>query len=141
MVNAVEGTLAFQQNPRSPVPLFIPLGTVNRPALPCKLVCPAFTLKSISGTEDRMAEGIQKFISVAFKRFLSHQKRKELAREFPKLQAAKASETDTLLSDFLGKRYAGQTTFQDLNLDPCSLQPSNRPVVQVVLSGAVRRGS
>ena len=56
-----------------------------------------------------MAEGIQKFISVvAFKRFLSHQKRKELAREFPKLQAAKASETDILLSDFLGKRYAEQ---------------------------------
>ena len=73
MVNAVEGTLAFQQNPRSPVPLFILLGTVTRPALPCKLVCPAFTLKFIPGTEDRTAEDIQKFISVDFKRFLSHQ--------------------------------------------------------------------
>ena len=61
-----------------------------------------------STTEDRTAEDVQKFISVAFKRCLSHQKRKELAREFPKPQAAKAPETDSLLADFLGKRYPEQ---------------------------------
>ena len=61
-----------------------------------------------STTEDRTAEDVQKFISVAFKRCLSHQKRKELAREFPKPQAAKAPETDSLLGDFLGKRYPEQ---------------------------------
>ena len=61
-----------------------------------------------STTEDRMAEEVQKFISVAFKRCLSHQKRKELAREFPKPQGAKAPETDPLLGDFLGKRYPEQ---------------------------------
>ena len=52
-----------------------------------------------------MAEDVQKFISVAFKRCLSLEKRKELAREFPKPQAAKAPETDSLLGDFLGKHY------------------------------------
>ena len=54
------------------------------------------------------AEDVQKFISVAFKRCLSHPKRKEFAREFPKLQVAKAPETDSLLEDFLGKRYPEQ---------------------------------
>ena len=69
-----------------------------------------FDLKSYydSATEDRTAEDVQKFISVAFKRCLAHQKRKELAREFPKPQAAKAPETDSLLGDFLGKRYPEQ---------------------------------
>ena len=57
-----------------------------------------------STTEDRTAEDVQKFISVAFKRCLSHQKRKELAREFPKPQAAKAPETDSLLGDFLSEK-------------------------------------
>ena len=61
-----------------------------------------------SATEDRTAEGVQKFISVAFKRCLSRQKRKELAREYPKPQVAKAPETDPLLADFLGKRYPEQ---------------------------------
>ena len=61
-----------------------------------------------SATEDRTAEDVQKFISVAFKRYLSLQKRKEVAREYPKPQAAKASETDPLLADFLGKRYPEQ---------------------------------
>ena len=61
-----------------------------------------------SATEDRTAEDVQTFISVAFKRCLSHQKRKELAREFPKPQAVKAPETDPLLADFLGKRYPEQ---------------------------------
>ena len=69
-----------------------------------------FDLKSYyeSATEDRTAEDIQKFISVAFKRCLSRQKRKELAREYPKPQVAKAPETDPLLADFLGKRYPEQ---------------------------------
>ena len=49
-----------------------------------------------STTEDRTAEDIQKFISVAFKPCLSHQKRKGHAREFPKPQAPKAPETDNL---------------------------------------------
>ena len=58
-----------------------------------------------TATKDRTAEDVRKFISVAFKRCLSHQKRKELAREYPKPQVAKAPETDPLLADFLGKRY------------------------------------
>ena len=55
-----------------------------------------------------MAEDIQKFISVAFKRCLSRQKSKDLAREYPKPQVAKAPETDPVLADFLGKRYPEQ---------------------------------
>ena len=166
---AVEGIPAFQQKSYSPVPLFIPLGTMARPPHPYKLMSLAFTLRFIpaagagligqelssletvakkqgpesshaeppakrrryfepedsdsdseseegfdlesyydSATEDRTAEDVQKFISVAFKRCLSHQKRKELAREYPKPQVAKAPETDPLLADFLGKRYPEQ---------------------------------
>ena len=62
-----------------------------------------------STTEDRMAEEVLKFISVAFKRCLSHQKRKELAREFPKPQGTKAPETDPLLGDFLGNVIQNRT--------------------------------
>ena len=76
-----------------------------------------------SATEDRTAEDVQKFISMAFKSFLSHQKRKELEREIPKPQAAKAPETDPLLADFLGKHYSEQLDKQLLGSKPRSLQP------------------
>ena len=47
MANAVEGIPAFQQNPSSPVTLFIPFGTVTRPPHPYKLMSPAFILRFI----------------------------------------------------------------------------------------------
>ena len=59
-------------------------------------------------TQQQKIKQQKTFISVAFKRCLFHQKRKELAREYPKPQVAKAPETDPLLADFLGKHYPEQ---------------------------------
>ena len=97
-----------------------------------------FNLESYydSTTEDRTAEDVQKFISVAFKRCLPHRKRKELAREFPKLQAAKAPETDSLLPDFLGKRYPQQD--KQLSRIQTSILAACSPLTELWSSYAIR---
>ena len=97
-----------------------------------------FNLESYydSATEDRTAEDVQKFISVAFKRCLSHRKRKELAREFPKPQAAKAPETDSLLADFLGKRYPEQD--KQLSRIQTSILAACPPLTDLWSSYAIR---
>ena len=97
-----------------------------------------FNLESFydSTTEDRMAEDVQKFISVAFKRCLSHRKRKELAKEFPKPQAAKAPETDSLLADFLGKSYPEQD--KQLSRIQTSILAACPPLTDLWSSYAIR---
>ena len=90
-----------------------------------------------SATEDRMAEDVQKFISKAFKRCLAHQKRKDLAREFPKPQATKAPETDSLLADFLGKRYREQRDKQ-LSRIQTSILAACAPLTDLWSSYAIR---
>jgi len=88
-----------------------------------------FDLKSYydSTTEDRMAEDVQEFISVAFARLRVASEEGKTCKRISKIAGSQSSRNRPTSCRFPGEvlsRTTGQTAFQNSNLDPCYLCPS-----------------